>query len=553
MPYGSRLHFPIILVLGTFAQGLVRLEPGDAPHSAARRRPSPKLHTGRPVTSQVVANATAEANVFEGAEPDNHATPTRNSTPTEASSPLSYNAKPAEVIMRRIATLDTNDVVLWPLPAKILVVIMIFVVLEYAVDSLLPWCGGKVRPNLDFNPFEVAEDVGLDTDALDGESEADPARVGRLSVLTLNVWVNKAQQNIRRQVQSIRALRPDVICLQEVFHLDVLEAYQKSFPDYVFIAFGRSHNLSALVAVLLIMVAVSTGFSALIMIIERATHGRWRTTWLVVGPLLMLLYTRLIRHHWAVAFLTGNRTGLAMLVRREKITLNKEGVHCVPFSPQGHADDVLNLLRPRGFISVSGTMRLKNGTEMPVRFVTTHLNQPVLQERREGRHRQVAEILQHASAEDEFFVMGCDLNATPPGTTKGSECNTYSNISAELNDAWSAVNPANPNSDGLTWDQVSNPLCCRSFVNDSFYGTTPLRWRCDFIFWRHAERRKSCNLLSTQKTPAVKVRRCEMVFTGKASVSDHFGVYSVFDIGSSDMLASLSCLPVATARTSSKA
>merc|ERR1712118_217995 len=116
---------------------------------------------------------------------------------------------------------------------------------------------------------------------------------------------------------GIRRLAPDVICLQEVFHMDV-DVYRAAFPDYCCVAFGGAQNASALIAFIAIMVASASCFSGAVWLVERfVKEGRWRTVWLVGVPLIFLLYTRLIRHHWTIAFLTGNRTGLAMLVRRD--------------------------------------------------------------------------------------------------------------------------------------------------------------------------------------------------------------------------------------------
>lgn len=449
----------------------------------------------------------------------------------------------ATAVVSALGDFDGLDVVhLWPFPDKIAMFLILFVILEYIVDYL-PWHAikGGVQPDItNLNNLEVYE---ANTNQPPTAEEDSPC-AGSVSVLTLNVWVNKVQENIEKQIRGIRNLQPDVVCLQEVFHLDVLEAYRKAFPDYRFIAFGRGHTVTAFVALMFIMITLATTFSALVALAERITNGKWRITWLIVGPVVLLLYLRIVRHHWTVAFLTGNRTGLAMLVRKDAVELDDKKVVCIPFTRRALAADQLNLLRPRGFISAPGSIRLRNGHELQVRFCTTHLNQPLEQSIGDGRHRQVREVLDHCVKEDEFLVVGCDLNATPPGTKNGSDCQSYSDMCKELGDAWVDVNPSDPKRDGLTWDQQENPMCT-SMLNNLFYGSESLRWRCDYIFWRYMGRKGlqspeeqhsiPSDDIVKKRVPAaqsfqVAVRSCQMVFTGKEAVSDHFGVFSVFDI-----------------------
>lgn len=438
---------------------------------------------------------------------------------------------------------DKDTTILWPIPSKILCFLIAFAVLEYVVDYL-PWATirGGVQPEpLPFvsNPDHEAiytvnaNEVGQNSDV-----------VGQLSVLTLNVWVNRAQENVNRQIKGIRELRPDVICLQEVFHLDVLEAYRTAFPEYRFIAFGRGHSFTALCALLAIMIALATASAGIIALVVQLTAGKWRIAWLLASPLIAMTYLRVVRHHWTVAFLTGNRTGLAMLVRREAVALDDKKVECIAFSSLAHGADLLNWLRPRGFINAPGSLKLPGGQHVPVRFSTTHLNQPLEQRLGAGRHRQVQEVLTHCLHDNEFFVLGCDLNATPPGTQNGSDCCTYQHVCAELSDAWAATNPNDPCRDGLTWDMRENPMCT-SMLNNLFYGASPLRWRCDYIFWRYRSHPSGPDGHSVDNNPdagaddmlggtcscpaTVRVRSCDIVFTGTSSVSDHFGVHSTFD------------------------
>lgn len=413
---------------------------------------------------------------------------------------------------------------LWPFWAKVGVVILIFICFEYLLD-VLSWCGADGLPALVHHRHQSS----LYRDAKQGtDGKADDGVARSVSVLTLNVWVNRAREYVDRQIQGIRELAPDVICLQEVFHLDVLEAYRSAFPDYCLVAFGRAHNFSAVVALIAIMLAVAATFAGSVWLVEKFTSGMWRIAWLVIVPIMIVCYSRLIRHHWTVAFLTGNRTGLVMLVRRDAFELKEHS--CVMFSRCGHAADFLNVLRPRGFIHVTCGLRLPGYSDpLKLRLVTTHLNQPLEQALGDGRHRQVKEIFDKCLHDDELCLLGVDLNATPPGTKGGSDCKTYADATLEMQDAWAATNPSDPERDGLTWDQIENPMTLGP-INRLFYGNAS-RWRCDYIFWRH---RKGKTSRPDMADIQVSVRSCDMVFTGQEAVSDHFGVHCVFDIRVSD-------------------
>jgi len=464
----------------------------------------------------------------------------------------------------------SDQVTLWPLPAKVLIVVLLFFLMEHVLD-FLPTCaiykpvGSDLKTGVE--PLLVPSEATLEGGKILAQNmKEDPSLVGRISVLSLNVWVNNARENAVLQIKRIRALQPDVICLQEVFHLDVLEAYRLGFPEYTLVAFGRAHNVSALLALLGIMISLATLFANVILFIERWAPARWRMIWLFGLPVIMLAYSRLIRHHWTIAFLTGNRTGLALLVRTATIDVDENNARCNLFSREGHAADLLNILRPRGYISVPGTFKVGEGSEsLAVRFSTTHLNQPLEQALGDGRHRQVREILHHCLRDNELFIIGCDLNATPPGTLNGSDCNTYMDMAAKTDDCWILCNPSDPTRDGLTWDQRSNPMC-NSPINRLFYGSKPLRWRCDYIFFRgptvpqvgpgSAQASQASQAAQAaqaeQAGPSVQavqpvekagkadkankplldvsVKSCDMVFTGSEAVSDHFGIHTVFDI-----------------------
>jgi len=362
------------------------------------------------------------------------------------------------------------------------------------------------------------------------DSDAAEADVlGTLKVLTLNVWVKDARTRMKEQVRGIRRLDPDVICLQEVFDAGVLYQYGHAFPDYELVAFGKTCTSCAAVTLITGM-ALGTAVVCLVTnLLLMLFSGIISLEWLLIQPLAVLVVFLVTRHHFFFVFLWGNKTGLAMLVRRSAIDVDLDQKPCQVFSPLGHAEDFLNILRPRGYISVPGRLRLRGTLRrtLNINLMTTHLNQPVVQPRGAGRHRQVQEIVDR-STEDSckgLTVVGCDLNATPPGTQGGTSCNTYRAMAEHFSDAWAGVH-SNDVGQGLTWDQKENPLCI-SALNSLFWGIKTLRWRCDYVFWRYQQEPDLEDIV-------VSVRSCDMVFTGGDAVSDHYGIFAVFEVRSAD-------------------
>eukprot|EP00927_Polykrikos_kofoidii_P009703 TRINITY_DN14063_c0_g1_i1.p1 TRINITY_DN14063_c0_g1~~TRINITY_DN14063_c0_g1_i1.p1 ORF type:complete len:461 (-),score=52.23 TRINITY_DN14063_c0_g1_i1:46-1428(-) len=352
-----------------------------------------------------------------------------------------------------------------------------------------------------------------------------PASLNELSVLTLNVWVIGAVANLPSQVTCVREKNPDIILLQEAFHMTVVDGYRHAFPDYDLVAFGRNLTPVATFGCFLFLSVGSTIlFVPTIMVLFVSGTPSLRTwyVWFIVWLLCFFLATMYNRYHYYTAFLMGNVTGMVMLVRKHKF----DGVSttCATFSYEALQEDFLNGFRPRGYLTI--TAELKDQSEGPplkVRVATTHLNQPPQQPPNKGRHLQVRELFSSCLHDDELFILGADLNATPPGTLRGTQCNTYVDMTSELTDAWLQKNGENERDFGYTWDQAGNPMC-RSATNAIFYGTERLQWRCDYVMWRHRPKRAASNSRS------VKLRSCELVFKDEEAVSDHFGIFAVFDI-----------------------
>jgi len=360
----------------------------------------------------------------------------------------------------------------------------------------------------------------------------DTTRLAQVSILTLNVWVNKATENVHRQIAGIRAYGPDIICLQEVFSLEVLNSYRNAFPDHRLVAFEREYTCLATVSFFAALVVPPTLYAGCVALplysLSAINHVGWPC--LLLWLICLAGHAALFLNHYFVPFLVGNMTGLALLVRDDGKWLEQLSTRCELFSyPLGQAEDFLNRLRPRGFLLASGYIRLRGWAELlPIRIATTHLNQPPVQPVGSGRHQQVKELcrvlLEHQN-HGGLVLLGADLNATPPATQSGTLCSTYTDMCESLTDAWDALNASDPNVDGLTWDQCENPLCL-SALNSIFYGTSPLRWRCDYIFWR-------CDKSPSLPDVNVSFRSCNMVFVGDDAISDHFGVLALIDITAS--------------------
>lgn len=370
----------------------------------------------------------------------------------------------------------------------------------------------NITPEASFTTPDVGGEIGTEC-------------LAQISVLTLNVWVNKALANVQRQCEGISGLNPDFICLQEVFSMPVLRAYQRAFPHYELVAFGRQWTRNATIAFAVGLLVPPTIYWGCLALFFSAISRP--------APLLLLwcacfvFHALLFKNHYCVPFFLGNLTGLAILARKDSNRFGEFTASCVPFShPEGQGADFLNVFRQRGFLTVKGMLQIHGRLEpLPICIATTHLNQPPEQAPFTGRHQQVQELcaaLDEEQKDGGLVVLGADLNATPPGTLRGTTCSTYTDLMERFSDAWCSKHTSDPNVDGLTWDQRENPMC-QSALNSLFYGTDPLRWRCDYILWNHTSPPSLPDL-------SVSIRSCDMVLTGDNAVSDHYGVLAVMQI-----------------------
>lgn len=158
-------------------------------------------------------------------------------------------------------------------------------------------------------------------------------------------------RRIAEQIQCIRALNVDIICLQELYCPKAFAALIEAFPDYDYrwdAGFHVGHDDShprrmrptptPLVVLLATVFLALTGLGVFV----------WEPFLFLLLLLLLLLaciFVLLPPHSGLVAWLTHGGTGLAILVRRDRADIVDHGVNY--FKHQ--AGDVLNRIAWRGW------------------------------------------------------------------------------------------------------------------------------------------------------------------------------------------------------------
>lgn len=329
-----------------------------------------------------------------------------------------------------------------------------------------------------------------------------------LSVLTYNVWYEQVAQRWQEQVKAIRKLKPDIICLQEVQSLEVAKHFIKEFSaEYECARFEGRLSLGTILVLgiaWLLLYAIWALCQQLGLIGQRP----------LVGGLLSMLCLLLIL--WrdpsqVTGFLLGNRTGLLLFVKKGKIlstrtsaTLFREWYY-----------DPLNWVRPRGFLTIDGELQVGQN-KIPLKVMTSHLDQPIQQAEGRGRVRQAEEMLEGIEQFQGLALLAGDLNCTRRNAPGGTSCGTYECIIKHMEDAW-GVNKE----PCFTWDQVENPLAV-STMNDLAYGNnSPLRQQVDYAFSK----------LGPMGAVSVSCSSCQVVFDKGVDIqSDHYGILARFRI-----------------------
>lgn len=332
---------------------------------------------------------------------------------------------------------------------------------------------------------------------LEGDSILPPLH-NELRVLTLNVWMLEAPTRRNQQVAAIRKLNPDIVCLQEAFSMRLINAFRKAFSaEYEMVRFrGRCSIGAIMVVALFYSIIVAPWFALAAFGINRVKIG-------AIASLVICALILLCNPGEVTAFLCGNRTGLLLLVRRDRIIGLDTSAHFF----QEWKLDYLNLLRPRGFLCATGALRSSSG-DLPFQVLTSHLDQQPDQPKGRGRFMQSKELMEQVSSFDGLTVLAGDLNFDE---SEGGDAGPYRVITEQMEDAWDGNDDP-----GITWDQIQNPLCQHP-VSEFAYGAAS-QHRYDYVFWRQKGRGRAVR------------RSCEVVFKDAEAMSDHYGVLAVFEV-----------------------
>lgn len=266
-----------------------------------------------------------------------------------------------------------------------------------------------------------------------------------LSVLTFNVYpglilphTDLFPHRIAAQVTALRALQPDIVCLQELFCAKSFTVLKNAFSDYD-VRWDeaaeeppdnqhprRRHRCRPIDPLLIGAIIETLLFIAV-----------WCSSWrpLLLVPLLTLsvigaamLLLLLSRNSGLWALLTNRRTGLAIMVRRERASV---AAHLVKrFATQG--GDPLNLVAPRGFSRTTLSVKSECQCGPGVVYVfNTHLNALGPSSYRTAQAHQLASEIKEVSKCARIIVCG-DFNEQPllssgvRGCLEGSgECDAY--------------------------------------------------------------------------------------------------------------------------------
>eukprot|EP00930_Biecheleria_cincta_P104868 TRINITY_DN97329_c0_g1_i1.p1 TRINITY_DN97329_c0_g1~~TRINITY_DN97329_c0_g1_i1.p1 ORF type:complete len:340 (-),score=48.47 TRINITY_DN97329_c0_g1_i1:55-1074(-) len=335
-----------------------------------------------------------------------------------------------------------------------------------------------------------------------------------LSVLTFNVWYEQVAKRWPAQVIAIRKLKPDIICLQEVQSLDVANHFCKEFSaEYKCARFEGRLSLGTMfvLGIAWLLLYAFWAFCQQLGIIDQRP---------ILGGLLSVLCLLLIL--WrdpaqATGFLLGNRTGLLLFVRKEKMLSTR--LSATLFREWQY--DYLNWVRPRGFLTVDAELQVGQ-SKIPLKVMSSHLDQPIQQVEGRGRVRQAEEMLEQIKQFQGLALLAGDLNCTKSNVPGGTSCGTYELIRKHMKDACE-VNK-DPTSSEIkqcfTWDQVENPLA-RSTMNDLAYGSSsPLRQQVDYVFWQHQG-----------PIGNISCSSCQVVFNEDGNLlSDHYGMLAKFRV-----------------------
>jgi len=401
----------------------------------------------------------------------------------------------------------------------------------------------------DMAPAAGSATSRLDLSSIHAPAPPSPITPGNaISLLTYNVFIGTASplpsgqlpglptwlvgavstptlvdsRRLRTQVQGILKLRPDVVALQEVYSVGLLEAYREGLPDYDIVTVaagaepGTGRGYRGPLLLLGIHALGTLAWLALLSCTPAAAYGLLARA--LVAAACAAAVTLALATQTAVAyvFLTGGIVGaVATAYRREAFEIDesaqRSGCYAKLFDRQ--RGDVLNLLRPRGYLATA--LRRKRprpaagAGEAPMWIINLHTNAMG-----DVRHRVAqAEELVRASAELGGAVLCGDFNSD--GDSQSALdiwliLKTHSDACEVL-----PTSPRFPGSPKQTWRR-QNPRSEGMLLAPDM--------RCDYVFLPRQRPRSAA--LRAAKTQVVLDEPFTPSKTGDAlqSLSDHYGL-----------------------------
>ncbi len=251
-------------------------------------------------------------------------------------------------------------------------------------------------------------------------------------------------RRIAKQVEYLRAIDADVICLQEIFSLEDAAVFEANFPDYHCFKSEPMERTNASFKYLLmvaLLALIPSMFGA--KIVQLVMWPRSSPLWFLIVLLLgVFLGVTVLRRTPIESVSLGYKAGLMTLVRKDKLTIVNAQYR--DMSREAQKGDTFNIINPRGLLMVD----LLDENSQPVRIINVHLNRYYSR----GRMSQIEDILRYV---EPSTVVAGDFNAWP----NSPEINRLKE---------SGLTPTQE--DGVSW----NALCGARYLLDYIFMTSDL-------------------------------------------------------------------------------